>query len=407
MYNKIALLDVQVNTRQFDLHDVDLLCVDNERHIIPGSYFKKNDVLYNHGTICAAIIRKYAPKTPIVNIAILEQDSLTCDVEKLMAALKWCTENEIHMIHLSAGTTNILDYVKLSSIEYDVNMKNTILIAAQNNNSKYTMPASLPNVIGVRKNIHYTSEQYKVMYNTIDGINIEASGLHTLQNKDIIFDTQNCNSYAAPYITAKIYNLMQNRNISEISVRDILELLQDDACSIDGTADLSKITVKYIHNQLKLCFDSINKQCFIREYTHMTGKMNPRNKLSDVPFVNLSLSLTDNDALISALASHLIQKDYYLAHITDMAEYSFGNHVLLYPNQIYKIEFCKMIAYIFSPDVILSTSNEKNEGFDIYVKYVQEQIAVIHNDQVLKLFRPNELKSCSKFIIEFMCAGIP
>lgn len=168
-----------------------------------------NTYEYSHGTVCAAIIKKYAPSAILSSIKILDGKTSRGNKEQLIAAIKWCVNNKIKLINLSLGTTNNKDFYDIKNCINEIAKEGTIVIAACNNKNYYTYPASLSNVIGVRASKTYVEDQYRFEENIIDGIDIIASGVHYL--KDFFgreYYTNIANSYAAPLITAKVHKIM-------------------------------------------------------------------------------------------------------------------------------------------------------------------------------------------------------
>ena len=58
-----------------------------------------------HGTACAGIILKKAPAASIYSVRIFDE-SLSADGSVLVAALRWCLDEEMDVVNLSLGTTD-------------------------------------------------------------------------------------------------------------------------------------------------------------------------------------------------------------------------------------------------------------------------------------------------------------
>lgn len=74
---------------------------------------KNNTTKITHGTICAAIIKKYNPDAFIGSLKIIDEDQHNCNIEKLIYALEWCLKESIKIINISLGTIKYVDYIRM------------------------------------------------------------------------------------------------------------------------------------------------------------------------------------------------------------------------------------------------------------------------------------------------------
>ena len=96
---KIAVIDDGVFPQSVNL--------SVKNHFIKNGIVKVIDGLnvapLSHGSICAKIIEKYVNyDVSIIGIQILNEDD-TGLLDDLIAALKWCYENDVRVINLSCG----------------------------------------------------------------------------------------------------------------------------------------------------------------------------------------------------------------------------------------------------------------------------------------------------------------
>ncbi len=189
----------------------------------------------SHATTCAAIIRKYAEGAPVSSIKILDNERKTGRKGQLIAAISWCTENNIRLINLSLGTIDFRDFQDIKKCINHAAGKGIIIVAACNNRNVFTYPACLSNVIGVRSRKIYFDDQFSINLNPLDGIDILASGRHRLTDT---FHKELCtgaaNSFAAPMISAKVYNILKRKGF--ISLEEIKRELHKEASSFLGEA---------------------------------------------------------------------------------------------------------------------------------------------------------------------------
>ncbi len=170
-------------------------------------------LLPSHGTICAAIIKKYSPEAVISSVKILNSESRTGMKAQLIRALQWCVDNRISIVNLSLGTIDYRDFAQVKEVVEYACEKNLIIVAACNNRNIYTCPASFERVIGVKCDLTGVLNEGEYTFNSdcMDGIDITAFAKHNLKKYDgTEKETSQCNSYAAPLVTAHVYNLIKN-----------------------------------------------------------------------------------------------------------------------------------------------------------------------------------------------------
>ena len=206
----IAIIDDGVNEK---LYNTGVLKYNIE--ITPNLMIRErkkyDEYKSSHGTICAAIIKKYLPYSVLSSIKILN-DKCEGSIEQLSLALKLCADKEIKLINLSLGSTYFDDFEILKkNLEYCYK-KGIIIVAAISNENTYTYPASLTNTIGVKCDKKGRIKEGKYIYseNSLDGVNIISFGSHNIKNfKGINGITNNCNSFVVPFIISEVYNIMK------------------------------------------------------------------------------------------------------------------------------------------------------------------------------------------------------
>ncbi|MCX7748141.1 MAG: S8 family serine peptidase [Clostridia bacterium] len=184
----------------------------------------------SHGTNCAAIIKKYAEDAVLSSIKILNEDTFKGERDQLITAIHWCADKGIRLINLSLGTIDFRDFDRVREVVRYASQKGLIIVAACNNRNVFTYPASLSSVIGVKSHHGRKLKEDGYFYNPfpVDGVEITASGKHTLINYEgKCKTTYPCNSYAAPLITAVVCNILKNH--SEATLDDIREFLRKGA----------------------------------------------------------------------------------------------------------------------------------------------------------------------------------
>lgn len=193
---KVALLDTGI--------DEWLVNGSNEvnlPNIVKGNYTQ-------HGTNCYLILKKYIKnkKVPIKSRCILTNKGSGL-IKNLKSALNWCVENNIKIVNLSCGTTNFKDYENLRNLINEYYYKGIIFIVASSNTGLMSYPSSLSTVIGV-KTLKEQNLDYCINKNIHTGVDILALSTHKIKIFDISFYTPKSNSYATPYITAKVVDIL-------------------------------------------------------------------------------------------------------------------------------------------------------------------------------------------------------
>lgn len=171
----------------------------------------------SHGTICAAILKQYAPDVRMSSVKILHD--LRGTKEKLVSAIKWCIRHKVDVVNLSLGTENYMDCNMLRALVNDAYSEGIIIVAASSNRNVITYPASLSNVIGVKcdQGGELKPGQYRYCYYEMDGIDIVANSVRRLAGKyNIAVEVPRTNSYAAPLVTALVSKLINTYKIKNI-----------------------------------------------------------------------------------------------------------------------------------------------------------------------------------------------
>ena len=189
-------------------------CFPHEIHqieIMKHRWVKHNakDSKKSHGTVVSAILSKYAPSVEIYSVRIFYGESLSTDCKTLVRALSWCYHHKIPLINLSLGTTEERDFAKVERIVSKMTAQGQIIVSAYHTNGSVTMPASHPDVIGVRTSSELSGNSFYPDYSH-GKHDFIASSQHQLVTKlgHVEFQTELSSSYAVPTITAALVNSM-------------------------------------------------------------------------------------------------------------------------------------------------------------------------------------------------------
>lgn len=202
-----------------------------------------NNAVYSHGSICAAIIKKYVPDCDIGSIKILDSDMHIGQSDQLILALEWCLQLDVSIINMSLGSIYFRDHERIRDLIARLIQKGSIIIAACHNMNLYSVPACLSGVIGVRTFDKYSDLQYSFNEMFLDQADFIASSRHMIryQDKQIML-TPYANSYAAPMITGMVHNILKRNK--EAKVCEVKAALVDMSAEIDDRShdyDVAKI----------------------------------------------------------------------------------------------------------------------------------------------------------------------
>lgn len=187
------------------------VCIDNtNRCVIDNEHMELSGFI--HGTICAMIIEDNFPESTLYSLRILNEDGIG-KVDKLKIALDWCYENNIFLVNLSLGMTYFHDKAVTRDIINHYANRGIVIVAASANSGYKTYPASFSNVIGVvaGKVVEVNTDLQKQI-----GIDFVALSDHEIEIEGNSFRLGISNSYAAPYVTAMVGNLLKKESNNDI-----------------------------------------------------------------------------------------------------------------------------------------------------------------------------------------------
>lgn len=229
---KVAFLDDGLNMSLLsEMEKVDLYAVEDGEVILCSNINRGHEI--THGTICVKIFKQFVKiKANIISIEILDYNK-RCSSDKLVVALNWIEQMGIKIVNLSLGTSFFGDEMCLKRCVNKLADSGHIIVAAQNNNSFITYPATFTNVIGVSA----SHENQDILLNTeyvFSGIDLLGKSEHEIDMQGNKIVTQHASSFATPYITAMVANLYKPGD----DVLDMKHKLCSTFC--DGFLELKK-----------------------------------------------------------------------------------------------------------------------------------------------------------------------
>lgn len=172
----------------------------------------------SHGSVCAGIIKKYAPNCEIGSIKVMNQEQCKGTSRQLLLALEWCIRENIRLINMSLGSVDFRDFEAISKLIARLLMNKCIIIAALHNGNHYSIPACLSGVIGVVSEPSYHNNQYTINFNYLEQADVFASSHHNMLHdyNGWIASIPKSNSYAAPTVTAMVSLLLQDNAYQKV-----------------------------------------------------------------------------------------------------------------------------------------------------------------------------------------------
>ncbi|NFG63095.1 S8 family serine peptidase [Clostridium sp. CMCC3677] len=257
----VAIIDDGIGIGLYDTYDI-VRSIEITTDLTVQNVDRCNLLNDSHGTICAAIVKKYYPKAMLTSIKVLNDKTHKCINKQLIKAIEWCIDNGIQVANLSLGT---IDYRDFEMIKDTINIaynKELIIVAACNNRDIFTSPASFSNAIGVKCSENNVLKEGEYIFNLypLDGIEITACSEHMLlKNRNESKLTRMCNSYAAPMITAEVCKIIDKHpNITLEGIKQ--ELYKSSINYSDNTVRVNNYkNIDWVSNAALLCMNE--KEC--------------------------------------------------------------------------------------------------------------------------------------------------
>lgn len=209
---EIGIIDSGIDEKVIEKGRMDKEYFFTLDNLLEHNNTNKNIKELKHGTICALVIEKYCSNCCFLSIRLLNSNGRGT-VDRIESSFDACIKNDVKLVNISLGTTCFQDKNKIRRAINHYSNKGLILIAATSNDGKTTYPASFSNVIGVT-----VGEGVKVDKNIQlqKGIDFTAPSDHEIAINGVSFRLGNSNSYAAPYVTAIVANLINEKGTMTI-----------------------------------------------------------------------------------------------------------------------------------------------------------------------------------------------
>lgn len=220
----VAVLDSGISVGYFDNIHLINSSIDFTNPNEEKNENKTEDIL-THGTVCASIIRNYAPDVMIHNVKVISNEQ--CELSNLITAIDYCITKKIKVLNISLGINCFYDNGYLKAIVEKAISNNHIIIASIHKAGITTYPACYQKVIsvGVNEGLHLRKNMIAVNRDPKLLIDVLACGIQRLyKDNKMAFVTKNEPSYATAVVTSMVCNILSDhdRNISFDSVMKLL-----------------------------------------------------------------------------------------------------------------------------------------------------------------------------------------
>ena len=217
MITKVAFIDTGINTNYLKNPErvTSRFIINNgQSEKYPLFTSSSKSISDDHGTMCARIFEHYAEDYDyqIVDIKVLNSIYDTDDnevigkgnIKDLNKALELCLDLNVDIISMSLGSLLLSDSRYVRDIIDELNNNGVMIVAANSNSRKLSIPAVFPEVFGVEYDIWGILKPGEILYCPKDPLRIDIISAFEFE------DELPSNSYAVPIVTARI-----NKYISE------------------------------------------------------------------------------------------------------------------------------------------------------------------------------------------------
>jgi hypothetical protein len=231
----VAVLDSGINTGFFDGLDCIGQSIDFSENNGSMVEYKSSNII-THGTICAAIIKKYSPTVIIHNVRVVTQND--CNPINLVNAIRYCINQNIKIVNISLGVNCFNKESELKNVVAEAVDNGMLFIASTHKAGIITYPACYKDVISVGVNLKLHLNKCNIIVNQERSamINVFASGIQRLTKfNKLICITENEPSYATAVVTGVVCNQIIKDNIQHLVNRNSV---LDSLCNVQDRSHL-------------------------------------------------------------------------------------------------------------------------------------------------------------------------
>lgn len=197
---------------------------ENQVRYVPGPH----EDLVGHGTACAGIIRRVAPRAEIYSVRVLGA-TLRGRAAVFAGGLRWAIDNGMHVLNLSLSTGKSEWFGPLHELADEAYFRNIILVSAVNNVPGPSYPSLYSSVLSVAA--HPGSDPWAFDYNPAPPVEFGAPGVDVevawLNGSNLEVTG---NSFAASHIAGLVTRLLsKHRGLTPFQVKAVLQAMASNA----------------------------------------------------------------------------------------------------------------------------------------------------------------------------------
>lgn len=179
-----------------------------------------------HGTACASVIHRIAPRAKLIPICILGQNG-RCSSRQLINALELVKNFDVQIVNMSISSNDIKIRHRINKLVTELQEQGKICVASKSNDRWLSYPAELRKVLGVAGSPVVFSEEY--LYEYDKKIQIVASGAAELMKYKLPrLSFFRGNSRAAAIISGILANALSAGDMSDSD--DLVKYLLANTC---------------------------------------------------------------------------------------------------------------------------------------------------------------------------------
>ena len=175
----------------------------------------------SHGSCIARIIEAYQPDVFFSGIQVLDPRGYG-ELPQWIEAVEMAGDSNVEIWNISNGLTDFFQFEQVNRAVKNTVSRGKLLVAARSNGDMFTVPACLPEVIGVAYDEALPVNTMMVNPRREQDVNIRANLDFPLAGKEGIFVRRDCSSYQ----TAAVTGLLARKHIGNIN--DVLSRWETD-----------------------------------------------------------------------------------------------------------------------------------------------------------------------------------
>lgn len=187
-----------------------------------------HDDLYGHGTACAGIIRRVAPRAQLHSVRVLDT-ALKSKGAVFLRGVRWALDAGVHVVNLSLSTSNPQHRDALHELVDEAYFRGVVLVSAITNRSGPSYPSQFGGVVSVAA--HDRRDPFGFDYNPRPPVEFGAPGIDVPVawiGGTTVRGTGN--SFAAAHVAGLVARILSKHpGLTPFQVKTVLHGVADNA----------------------------------------------------------------------------------------------------------------------------------------------------------------------------------